>query len=144
MAIVATSASEARENFSEFLDNAGRKPEFISRRRETFIVIPTEIINQAGFGKIRIRFGYDDTEDGRVYFTKNVIFPDVIGWGNSKAEALNSFVEGLTALCMDFHNNFQLYASAPNRKNQIMPVVGILSIIAGGGNIADIIEAGRV
>ena len=143
MNVVAIKASKARENFSELLDNAEKRPVFINRKREKYIVLPTHLISCSDSWKIKVSFGYDETEGERVYFTKNAVFPDVIGWGNTKSEAVNSFSEGIIELCHDFYNNFYLYSLAPNRQHQIMPVLRLLSIIVSGGNISDFIEEGK-
>ena len=143
MSVVAIKASKAREHFSELLDDADKRPVFINRKREKYIVLPAHLICSSDSWKIKISFGYDDTEGERVYFTKNAIFPDIIGWGNSKPEAINSFSEGLTELCHDFYNNFHIYSLAPNRQQQIMPVLRLLSFIVRGGNISELIEEGK-
>lgn len=154
MDIIAKKAAKARENFSEFLDEADKRPVFINRKRETYVVFPTQFINSHDPWKIKIRYGYDETEGAssqlkqrqpkeRVYFTKNDIFPDVIGWGNSKSEALRSFTEDLIALCYDFYDNFHIYSSIPCRQHQTMPVLKILSVIASGGDVTSIIEEGK-
>ena len=144
MSVVAIKSSKAREHFSELLDDADKRPVFINRKRDKYMVLPTHFISRSDSWKIKISFGYDDTEGERVYFTKNAVFPDIIGWGNSKSEAISSFSEGITELCHDFYNNFHIYSAAPNRQQQIMPVLRLLSIIVSGGNISElIIEEGK-
>ena len=143
MGIVALQASKAREHFSELLDDAEKKPVFIKRKREKYMVLPAHLMSISDSWKIKISFGYDETEEGCVYFTKNTLFPDVIGWGNTKREAVRSFLEGITDLCHDFYDNFQIYSAAPNRQQQIIPVLRLLSTIVSGGNISDMIEEGK-
>ena len=143
MAVVAMKASKAREKFSELLDDAEKRPVFINRKREKYIVLPAHLISCSDSWKIKISFGYDITEGKRVYFTKNDIFPDVIGWGNTKSEAVSSFSQRLTELCHEFYDNFHIYSAAPNRQQQIMPVLRILSSIVSGGKISEFIEAGK-
>ena len=143
MSVVAMKASKARENFSEMLDDAGKRPIFINRKREKYVVLPAHLISCSDSWKIKVSFGYDDTEDERVYFTKNDIFPDIIGWGNSKIEAVNSFKNNLIELCNDFYSNFHLYSLAPNRQQQIMPVLRLLSMIVSGQDISMLIEEGK-
>ena len=143
MSVIVMKASKARENFSELLDDAEKRPIFINRKREKYIVLPAHLISCSDSWKIKISFGYDITEGKRVYFTKNDIFPDVIGWGSTKSEAVSDFKEGVTDLCHDFYNNFHIYSLAPNRQQQIMPVLRLLSIIVSGGDISELIEEGK-
>ena len=138
--VTATRASEARENFSEFLDNAVNRPGFISRRRGTFVVLPMQVIQRAVPKKIKIGFGYNNTKNGRVYYTKNEVFPDVIGRGKTKEEAMSAFTKGLLAQCRDFYENFQLFSSAPERMERILPVLKVLTILADGGDVSDMLE----
>ena len=143
MSVVAMKASVARGNFSELLDDVEKRPIFINRKRENYIVLPLHLIRYSDPWKIKVTFGYDDTKEGRVYFTKNNIFPDLIGWGNTKAEAIRSFVESIVELSHDFYDKFHIYSLAPNRQQQIMPILKILSIIVSGGNISELIEEGK-
>ena len=142
MGVVAKGASEARENFSMFLDESEKRPGFISRRRSTYVVIPSSVIEKIAPLKIMVAYCHDDMGTGRVYYTKNHIFPDVVGWGDTKAQALSSFIDGLKDFCNIFYEDFYSFSRAPNRQEQIFPVLAILSIMSNGGDISEIIEVG--
>ena len=140
MGVVATGVSEARGNFSAFLDDAGKKPGFIKRRRETFVVVSTAAIERAITKKINVSFAFDDTKDGRVFYTKNDVFPDVIGWGETTEKAQSSFIEGLADFCQIFYDNFSRYSEAPNRKGQVIYVLKVVSAMASGKDLLHLID----
>ena len=142
MEVVAKGASEARKNFSLFLDEAEKRPGFINRRRSTYIVIPSNAIEKIASLKIKVAYCHDDMDAGRVYYTKNPVFPDVVGWGDTKEQALSSFVDGLKDFCSIFYEDFYGFSRAPNRQGQVFPVLAILSIMSNGGDVSEIIEDG--
>jgi hypothetical protein len=100
-------------------------------------------------GKIKVYIEKDkeaaknpDKYDG-AYFAYGEVFEDIIGWGNTKDEALTAFKNNLIDFCKDFYENFSVYASAPNRKKQIPYVIKIVNHLARGGNISEIISGGN-
>jgi len=140
-------AAEARENFSVFLDNAESRPSFINRRRSTFIVMPDSFFELLVPKKIKIIIEHDeeaekntDKYDG-AYFAYGDVFDDIIGWGNTKEEAVASFKDNLIEFCTAFYENFSVYAAAPNRKAQIPYVIKIVNHIGRGGELSDIISS---
>jgi len=136
--------AEVRSKFSEFLDNAAYGPEYIRRKRDVFAVVPSSLLEFAIPYVFAISFGYDTTKAGRIYFTKNNLIPDIIGFGDTKEKAIDSFVAEVENLCQDYRNNPQLYMIAPNRKKQVPAIIKASTILARGGDIREMIEAGDV
>jgi len=133
-----------RSRFSEFLDNAAYGPEYIRRKRDVFTVVPSNLLEFAIPYVFTISFGYDSTKNGRIYFTKNDLIPDIIGFGDTKEKAIDSFIAGLEDLCRDYRKNPQLYMIAPNRKEQVPVIIKASTILARGGDIREMINTGDV
>jgi len=136
--------AEVRSKFSEFLDGAAYGPEYIKRKREVFTVVPSSLLEFAIPYVFTISFGCDNTKSGRVYFTKNDLIPDIIGFGDTKEKAVSSFIEEIKDLCRDYRKNPQLYMIAPNRKEQVPVIIKASTILARNGDIRDMIHVGDV
>jgi len=149
MALIVKGVAEVRGNFSLFLDEADERPAFISRRRKNYMVIPDHVI--AEMVPLSIKVSYEVDEDALnnpdidgAYIAECDVFRDVYGWGKTKEIALESFVEGLIGFCEVFYNDFESFSKAPNRKNEILPVIKIISILSRGGNIRELIKEGSI
>jgi len=136
--------AEVRSKLSEFLDNAAYGPEYIKRKRDVFTVVPSNLLEFAIPCVFTISFGYDNTKSGRIYFTKNDLIPDIIGFGDTKEKAIDSFVSDIKDLCQDYRNNPQLYMIAPNRKEQIPAILKASTILARGGDLREMIDTGDI
>jgi len=129
--------SEARADFSSFLDEAKDRPRFIKRRKQVFIVLPADEMQAFSPAKTKVKFIKDD--DGS-YFTENSLVPDVIGFGDTKEIAEASFVEGFSLFAKEFYENFRAYSAAPNRKNQIPVILAAIASIERGLGISEMFE----
>jgi predicted RNase H-like HicB family nuclease len=87
---------------------------------------------------VSVRFIRDD--DG-MYYTDNSVLPDVIGFGETREDALASFIEGVLSFAYEYYDNFSFYRAAPNRASQAALVIRIISCYEQYGNIDVLIQA---
>jgi hypothetical protein len=136
MVSVIEKATEVRREFADFLDDAQRRPKFMKRRRQQYVVLPAEMLDVMAPQTVQVSLLSD--EDG-TYFTDCPAVADVIGFGKSEQEALDSFAEGLVSFCYEYYDNFALYSAAPNRVAQLPLVTAVVSHYERSGSIADLI-----
>jgi len=129
--------SEARADFSSFLDEARDRPRFIKRRKQIFVVLPADEMQAFSPAKTKVKLLKDD--DGG-YFTENSLVPDVIGFGDTKEAAGASFMEGFSLFAKEFYENFRAYSAAPNRKGQIPIVLAALAASERGLGVSEMFE----
>jgi predicted RNase H-like HicB family nuclease len=136
-AMVAINATDVRREFSEFLDEAVKKPQYTRRRKQIYITIPCETLDRIFPYKIRVIIKKDS--DGG-YYSQNDMLPSIIGYGATKKAALESLREDLIAYAYEYNDNFPLYSVAPNRADDLPIVMKILSHYEKDGDISAVIE----
>jgi hypothetical protein len=137
MVPVAEQATEVRKEFADFLDDAQRRPKFIKRRKYQYVLLSAEILEALAPVSLDVKLLKD--EDGGFY-TDCTMAPDVIGFGASKQEALDSFADGLVSFCYEYYENFALYSAAPNRIAQLPLVTMVVSHFEQSKDILDLIK----
>lgn len=137
MAAVSSSATKVRQEFANFLDDARQRPQYIKRRSYQYIVLPVETFEALVPSGIELKTIND--EDGS-YFTENKQFPDVIGFGSSKDEAISSFKEGLLSYSYEYYDQFLYYSVAPGRKEQAPTVLQLISHYERFGSIDKMVK----
>jgi hypothetical protein len=135
--MVSMSATSVRKEFSEFLDSAMRKPQFMKRRKQIYITIPYETLEILFPEKISFRL-YKDSDGS--YYTENTVFPDIIGYGLTREEAIGSFIEDIVLYAYEYNDNYALYSVSPNRSAHLPLVMKIVSLFERDGDIAALVE----
>ena len=109
--------TEARNNFSEtFNSTIYVKPQIIKKSKHDAILIKQEEVF-----KILDSIKIDVTikkEDG-TYFTSNEVMPDIIGWGNTKEEAIDDFIKFLDVYAHDYYDNYDAYSKTERGKRDL-------------------------
>ncbi|MDR0308495.1 MAG: hypothetical protein LBH87_01010 [Coriobacteriales bacterium] len=135
---VSTTATEVRKDFADFLDEARLRPQYIKRRSYQYIVLPAETFEKlTPDATVEVEFIED--EDGGI-FTNNSFFPDVIGFGADKADALDSFKEGLISYSYEYYENFPIFSVSPGRAEQATAVLRLISHFERHANIDDLVK----
>lgn len=52
---------------------------------------------------------------------------DIIGWGDSKQEAIDDFINSLDVYAHDYYDNFQVYSKTARGKKDLPYVLRIIS-----------------
>jgi hypothetical protein len=133
---VSVSATEARGRFADLLDDARKRPQLIRRRRQSFVLMPVDDMTRFPSDKIHLRVVH---EDG-IYVTENDEIDDVIGWGDTREEAIDSFLEDLVMFSYMYYDHFDEFITAPNRVGQWSIVLKVVSLLDGGLTPTDIVE----
>jgi hypothetical protein len=137
MVPVVEKATEVRKEFADFLDDAQRRPKFIKRRKYQYVVLSADMLDAMAPLSIDVKLLKD--EDGGFY-TDCTAAPDVIGFGSSKQEALDSFADGLVSFCYEYYENFALYSATPNRVIQLPLVTKVVSRFERMSDITGLIK----
>ena len=117
-------SSEVRKNFSETINNAlYSKPQLIRRNSNDLVLLGKDIV----FNMLEnLRIKLTIRKDKNTYYTENEIFEDIIGWGNSKEEAIDDFVKFLDAYAHDYYNNFEIYSKTERGKKDLPYVFRVI------------------
>ena len=83
----------------------------------------------------------DITDDDGSHFTENKQFPDIIGFGASAEDALDSFKEGLVSYSYEYYNHFTYYSVAPGREKHALTILSLISHYERLGNLDKIVVA---
>jgi hypothetical protein len=137
MTPVSAASSEVRKSFSEFLDDARIKPQYIKRRKQVFITMPAESFDVVAPSKIILKTIRDRNGS---FYTHNEVLPEIIGYGKAKEDAIDSFLDGLVSFAYEYYDNFQLYSASPGRAKQAPIIMKIISIFERGISVSDILE----
>ena len=138
MANVAHPATKVRQGFADFLDDARLRPQYIKRRNYQYIVLPVDTFETLLPLSITVKDKID--EDGS-HFTENTHFPDIIGFGATASDALDSFKEGLSAYSYEYYERFPLFSVAPGRAEQAPIILRLISHYERYGNLDAIVKA---
>jgi hypothetical protein len=136
-ATVSMSATDVRKEFSGFLDSAIQQPQFTRRRRQIYVTFPYETLEILFPVKILLRVHRDD--DGS-YYTENKVLPDIIGFGETKEKAVDSFIDDVVRYAYEYNDNYALYSASPNRAAHLPVVMKILSLFERDGDISELME----
>jgi hypothetical protein len=134
---VTEQATEVRKDFADFLDDAQRRPKFIKRRKYQYVVLSTEMLDALAPQKVELQILSDE---GSGYYTECSVAPDVIGFGASEQETIESFANGLVSFCYEYYENFAFYSAAPNRIAQLPLVTKVVSHYERFHDIAALIK----
>ena len=112
------SATNARNSFSETFNNAIYvKPQIIKKsKNDALLIKQEEVFNILDSMKVDIVINKD--KDG-TFFTSNEVMPDIIGWGNSKEEAIDDFIKFLDVYAHDYYDNYETYSKTKRGKNDL-------------------------
>lgn len=111
------SSSEARSNFSELLDTAETQPVFVKRKRDFFVTLSLQQLKAAV--PFTLVVNRDDAQPF-VYFSE---IPEVVGFGDSLSELIESFTEGLKGYTKLFMAKFQQSVADPIQKERLLQVL---------------------
>lgn len=118
------SSSEVRKNFSETINNAlYSKPQLIKRNKNDILLVGKDIVFNM-LENLRIKLIIKKDKD--MYYTENNVMEDIIGWGNTKEEAINDFVNFLDAYAHDYYENFQVYSKTERGKRDLPYVFRVI------------------
>ena len=135
---VSHQATKVRQEFADFLDDARLRPQYIKRRNYQYVVVSTETFEALVPLDIKVK---DKTDEDGSHFTENSQFPDVIGFGATSEEALESFKEGLVAYSYEYYDRFPLFSVAPGRAEQALMILRLVSHNERYGNLDALVEA---
>ena len=138
MTSVSSPATKVRQEFADFLDEARRRPQYIKRRNYQYIVVSTETFETLVPLCITVK---DVTDDNGSHFTENERFPDIIGFGATSEEALDSFKEGLVSYSYEYYERFSYYSLAPGREEHAPMILRLISHYERFGNLNEIVTA---
>ncbi|MBT9176779.1 MAG: hypothetical protein DDT20_01101 [Firmicutes bacterium] len=124
-AIPVRSATEARENFSAYLDDVARKsPQAIRRQRDSFITMSFEHIN-ALLPDLFLTLTYDIEDDGTYSGTIEEI--GLCGNADTLSNLASDLAEQLMEYAQDYFTDFNKYFFSPNRRSHFPYVVKALA-----------------
>ena len=131
-------ATKVRQEFADFLDDARLRPQYIKRRNYQYIVVPVDTFEALVPLAVNVK---DKTDEDGSHFTENDQFPDVIGFGTTAEEALDSFKEGLAAYSYEYYDRFPLFSVTPGRAEQAPVILRLVSHYERYGNFDSIVKA---
>ena len=102
------------------------------------MVVSAEMFEALSPLTIRVK---DKIDDDGSHFTENNEFPDVIGFGATVDEALDSFKEGLVEYSYEYYDRFSLFSVAPGRAKQASMILLLISHFERFGNFDAIVKA---
>ncbi|MDR3225528.1 MAG: hypothetical protein LBT52_04420 [Clostridiales Family XIII bacterium] len=135
--MISAKSTDVRREFSEFLDEAMKQPQYMKRRKQIYITLPYEALGRIFPDKLSVIAHKDN--DGS-YYTENTTLPDIIGFGPTKEDAISSLMNDLVAYAYEYNDNYALYSVAPNRVKHLPTVMKIISKFEKDGDISDILE----
>ena len=138
MTEVSHPATKVRQEFADFLDDARLRPQYIKRRNYHYVVISADTLDTLDPLAIEVK---DKTDDDGSHFTENAQFPDVIGFGATSEEALDSFKAGLAEYSYEYYDRFPLFSAAPGRAEQALTILRLISHHERYGNLDSIVKA---
>lgn len=115
--MLAMNATDVRKNWSEVADTVIRtRPQFIKRTRDYMLLSNINFLEDilAAYNFTAEKFV---EEDGSVTISLNEI--DLVENAPTENEAKNMLAAAIYDYAMDFYNEFNLWSSAPNRKQHI-------------------------
>lgn len=118
------SSTEVRKNFSDTINNAlYSKPQLIRRNRNDVLLVGKDIVFNM-LENLRIKLVI--RKDGNTFYTENNVLEDIIGWGKTKDEAIEDFINCLDAYAHDYYDNFQVYSKTERGKRDLPYVFRVI------------------
>lgn len=118
------SSSEVRKNFSDTINNAiYSKPQLIKRNKNDVMLISKDTVFDM-LENLRIKLVIK--KDKNTYYTENEVLEDIIGWGNTKQEAIDDFIKFLDIYAHDYYDNFQVYSKTERGKKDLPYVFRVI------------------
>lgn len=119
-------ATDVRKNWSEVADSVIRKrPQFIKKTRDYMLLSNIDFMESLLSAYTFTAKAYKE-EDGSYTLSLNEI--DIIENAPTIKEAKKNLAKALLEYSTDFYNEFEVWSSAPNRKNHIPYVFKTLII----------------
>lgn len=110
-------ATDVRKNWSEVSESVIReKPKFIKKTRDYMMLSNMEFMSTLLSGYVFSAIKYVE-KDGSVTLSLNEI--PLIENAPTEAEAINILSNSILEYAVDFYNEFNMWASAPNKKAEI-------------------------
>jgi hypothetical protein len=134
---VTEQASEVRNGFADFLDDARTRPRYLKRRKLHYVLITSDEFDRLVNEKIDVRIVADD--DGG-HYTESEALPDVIGFGATKEDALRSFEEGVLSFAYEYYDNYALYSASPGRSEQAAIITKAIAHNERFGSLVNLIK----
>lgn len=118
------SSSEVRKNFSETINNAiYSKPQLIRRNRNDMVLVGKDLV----FNMLEnLRIKVIIKKDGKTFYTENDKLEDIVGWGSTKEEAINDFINYLDVYAHEYYSNFELYSKTERGKKDLPYVFRVI------------------
>lgn len=110
-------ATDVRRNWSEVSESAIReKPAFIKKTRDYMVLSNTKFMNDllAGYSYTAMKFV---EEDGSITLSLNEL--DLVENAPTEEEAIEVMAKAILEYAADFYAEYNMWASAPNRKHEI-------------------------
>ena len=110
-------ATDVRRNWSEVSESAIReKPAFIKKTRDYMVLSSNKFMNEllSGYTYTAMKFV---EEDGSITLSLNEL--DLVENAHSEKEAIESMAKAILEYAADFYAEYNMWASAPNRKHEI-------------------------
>jgi hypothetical protein len=138
--MLTVNATDVRRDWSLVIDDVVRKrPKFIKRTRDYMILSDLNL-----FENILVVYKFTAQsfieDDGSITLSLNEI--DLIENASTETEAKLALAQAILQYAQDYYNEFQLWSTAPNRKNHIPYVLKAL-IIDDAHKIGDSIQCQR-
>lgn len=119
-------ATDVRTHFSQTIDYAVyHRPQFIRRTHNRVVLLSTDMLVSILPSAV-LHLHVTPDEDGSFLITAEEI-DDLIGVGNTQAEAEQNFVEILMEYAEEYYREYELYSRAPNRKSHLPYVLRVLA-----------------
>ncbi len=115
--MLTVNATDVRKNWSEVSENVIReKPAFIKKTRDYMLLSNIEFISEllSGYSFSAVKY---TEKDGSITLSLNEL--PLAENGSDENEALNLLAKSILDYSVDFYNEFNMWASAPNRKKEV-------------------------
>ena len=138
MSDIIEQASEVRNGFADFLDEARTRPKYFKRRKLQYVLMTVDEFDRLACTDIDVKAVKDDNGS---FYTKSKALPEVIGFGSTEQEALRSFEEGAVSFAYEYYDNYPLYSASPGRAEQAAIITKIVAHNERVGSITDLLKA---
>lgn len=118
------SSSEVRKNFSETINNAiYSKPQLIRRNKNDMVLAGKDLV----FSMLEnLRIKVTIRKDRNTFYTENDTLEDIVGWGSTREEAINDFINYLDVYAHEYYSNFELYSKTERGKKDLPYVFRVI------------------
>ena len=117
-------ATDVRKNWSEVADTVIRtRPQFIKRTRDYMMLSNCELIESL-LGAYKFTASEFTEDDGSITLSLKEL--DLVENAPTQPEAKKLLAEAILEYAVDYYSEFNLWSSAPNRKNHVPYVLKAL------------------